>query len=79
MQHSLEKPMGNIADPIAEQFKAALQAIQDKIDEGEKEEALDLVKKKLKALDKQYVGYYFFHELSEFKSSLFTLKEELSN
>jgi len=75
----IEKPMGNIADPIAEQFKAALQAIQDKIDEGKKGEALDLVNKELKALDEKYIGCYLFPELAEFKSSLLALKEELSN
>ena len=80
-EHSvcIEKPMGNIADPIAEQFKAALQAIQDKIDEGKKGEALDLVNKELKALNEKYIGCYLFPELAEFKSSLLALKEELSN
>jgi len=75
----IEKPMGNIADPVTEQFKAALQAIQDKIDEGKKEEALDLVNKELKALDEKYIGCYLFPELANFKSSLFALQNELSN
>ena len=71
--------MENIADPVIEQFKATLQAIQNKIDEGKKEEALDLVNKELKALDEKYIGCYLFPELAEFKSSLFALQNELSN
>jgi hypothetical protein len=75
----IEKSMGNIADPVIEQFKATLQAIQNKIDEGKKEEALDLVNKELKALDEKYIGCYLFPELAEFKSSLFALQNELNN
>ncbi len=80
-EHSvcIEKPVGNIADPITEQFKVALQSIQDKIDEGRKREALDFVNKELKTLNEKYVGCYLFPELGEFKSFLFALQDELSN
>lgn len=75
----IEKPIGSITDPIVEQFKSALQAIQDKIDKGKKDDALDLVNKELKALDEKYSGCYLFPELAEFKHSLLAFKYELSN
>ena len=75
----IEKPLENISDPVVEQFKKALQAIQDKIDEGKQDVALDLVNKELAALDKKYTGCYLFPELAEFKSSLLAFKDALSN
>ena len=36
------------------------QAIQDKVDEGKKGDALDLVNKEPKALDEKYIGCYLF-------------------
>ena len=75
----IEKALGNILDPVVEQFKKALEEIQDKIAEGRKDDALELINQELAALDKKYTGCYLFPELAEFRSSLLAFKDVLSN
>jgi hypothetical protein len=76
---SIETSTKESSDPVKAEFDAALQAIQEKIDQGKKEEALDLVNQELKALDEKYSGCYLFLDLANFKAALSAFQTQLSN
>ena len=79
LEQSIETSTKESSDPIKAEFDAALQTIQEKIDQGKKEEALDLVHQELKALDDKYSGCYLFLDLAIFKNALTAFQTQLSS